>query len=179
MSNYLKTLLLPATLIVLGVTVATPASAGMIANQSYNFTGACSDCFSGKGNATATLTLTGNYTLGTAITGSNFVNFTYNGTNLLAGFSINPGDGGFGVSGNLMNIPGFNNLSVSKSGSQFMSFSSGSWCAGSACTNDFGTLRSGTYSAASTGAPEPATMGLLGLGLVAMTVAGRLRRSKK
>src|ERR1035438_10520490 len=96
-----------------GTTIVTP-------NEVYTFVGACSDCI---GNGTATLTLTGGYTLGTAITSSTFVRFVYNGTNLLGAFTILPTDAGFGVSGVMpTNLPGPAQFTVDNSQRFFDSF---------------------------------------------------------
>jgi hypothetical protein len=149
-----------------------------VPNEVFNFTGACTDCFSGEGNATATLTLTGNYTLGSAITGTNFVSFAYTGTDLLSAFTISDSDTNLSVSGSMTTIPGFNSLDVQSNNGIFDSQTVGGfWCAGSGCLSDFGTA--GTFSQASVGTPEPATFGLLGLGLAGFALLGRRRSSKK
>ena len=173
MSNWLKNL--APTLVVLGV-FAVPVSAGtlqqaniIVSSVTYNFTGACSDCYGGHGNATATLTLSG-YTLGSAFNASNFVSFTYTGTDLLPTFTITSLSPGLMASGTLpSSLPGYANVSVSSSSYFFSSMSDGTWSAGRPILGDRGTV--GTYSAL----PEPATMGMLGFGLLGVALLSRRR----
>ena len=96
LSTYFKALMFMAAV------VAVPASAdSLIPIELFNYTGTCTDCtFS-----TGTLELFGGYTLGSPVTSSNFVDFTYM-SNLL-NFSIDQSDPGFSVSGSLpATLPG-------------------------------------------------------------------------
>jgi hypothetical protein len=169
----LKNLTFAGTLIALAALAAAPASALPITNEIYDFTGACTDCYSGEGNATAELTLTGDYVLGQSITTSNFVSFNYDGTDLLSPYTIAAGDASLFVSGSLSTVPGFDTVSFSSVNGIFLSSSSGSWCTGvGLCESDQGT--NGSYSSAAT--PEPGTAGLLGAGLVALGMLSRRAR---
>ena len=74
----------------------TPASAAVVPEMAFSFTGVCSDC---DGTAHAELVLK-DYTLGETMGDANLVSFTYDGTNLLSGFTITPTSPGlylFGV----------------------------------------------------------------------------------
>jgi hypothetical protein len=127
----------------------TQSSSAVVSTITYNFSGTCTDC---RGTATATLVLVGGYTLGTPITGSNLVSFTYNGTNLQGPFTYTPSTPGFSVTGSMTNIPGFNTFSiVSNSGLFFSSTTSGTWLVN---VTDQGTA--GTWSLPG-GSPPPAT----------------------
>ena len=56
-------------------------------DQTFTFTGACTDCYDGHASVSATLVLS-NYTLGSAIGVGNFVSFTYNGSDLILPFTV-------------------------------------------------------------------------------------------
>lgn len=148
------------TLAVVTLGLTQTASGNFSTRTTYNFTGTCSDC---SGTATATLTL-GDYTLGQAITTSNLINFTYNGTNLTSAFTISGGDPGAAASGSITTIPGQNTVFISNNSNGFTSNTNGRWTVGLA---DFGTTS--TWTAASpTATPAPSTIVLLTLGLLAM-----------
>jgi hypothetical protein len=153
---------------------AVPASASVIGIALPNeilFTGVCGDC---AGDALAVLTLKTSNTAGASLTGSNFVSFSYFGTNLVNPFTIDNGDPGFFVSGNLpAALPDTANITIEGDGYTFVSQLSGTWSVSvplQLVAADNG------LSSAYTGAPEPATMALVGLGLTAVVFAGRWRR---
>jgi len=152
----------------------------------YNFSGTCQDC---SGTATATLTVTGNYTLGTTLTSANVVNFTYNGTNLNGPFTITPSSPNFFVSGSIANYPGQNTMSISSvqnvpdftsnnpgpnvpnSNLGFFSSTNGSWGVGLA---DFGSVS--IWGTPVSPTPAPSAGILLAVGLVMLTGFNLWRR---
>jgi hypothetical protein len=147
---------------------ATPAFSQ---NTTFTFHGTCSDC---SGTATATLVLS-NYTLGQAITGANFVSFTYNGTNLQVPFTITASTLQ-SVSGSMTTIPGANTFEVVASNLNEIEFESqvnGSWFCG---LGDSGTL--GTWTGAPPTTPAPPTSLLVGVGLLAFAAFGFWRRHR-
>jgi hypothetical protein len=156
------------------------ASSAFAQNTTFTFHGTCSDC---SGTATATLVLA-NYTLGQPITGSNFVSFTYNGTNLGGPFTIAPGPQSsffpyatdFGVSGSINMIPGANNFTAAQNLPHiiFSSQSNGDWYAGA---DDYGTA--GTWTAAPPATPAPPTSVLVGVGLLTFAAFGLWRRHRR
>ena len=75
--------------------VAGPSS--LPTHTEFQFTGLCSDCFSGAGSAHAQLVVQ-NYVLGNSFSISNFVSFAYDGTDLQSPFTI--------TSGNIANFSG-------------------------------------------------------------------------
>jgi hypothetical protein len=180
-----KVVLITLATVVFGI---TPASAVPASTTTYNFSGTCTDC---SGTATATLVLS-NYTLGTPITSSNFVSFTYNGTNLTGPFTITSGSPGLFVSGSINTIPGPNNFSVSVgintiaaqnrstvshavASNSFFSNTNGNWSVG-VIPFDFGT--NGVWGAAIAVTPAPPTSVLLVLGLLAVAAfSWRQRRT--
>jgi hypothetical protein len=170
--------LTPAALVIAALASALPASASTI---SYDFTGACSDCYGGSGNAYGTLVLSATYTPGSPITTSNFVSFTYDGTNLLGPFTITNSSPDLSVSGSIPSVlPSAATVSidavVNETFLEFNTNTDGAWSVTNPPT-DMGTLSS--WSAVSTSAPEPGTSGLLGLGLIAALVLGRRRLTNR
>lgn len=83
-------------------TAVAPLQAVAIADQTFTFTGNCTDC---SGVAKATLVLQ-NYTLGENILLEHLVSFTYLATNLLPGFTLVPSNTA-GISGSIpAGLPG-------------------------------------------------------------------------
>jgi hypothetical protein len=151
------------------VALVVPASA----NQIFYFSGTCTDCNSGNPSdpATGTLVLTDN---GATLSTSDFVSFTYNGTDLLAPFTISAGDPSIGVSGSIPSIlPGPADVIISNSVWQFESDSLGNWSIGNVSLGDFGSAS--TWS--DTAVPEPNTIFMLGAPLLALAFF-RLRMRK-
>jgi len=115
----------------------------------FQFVGTCADC---TGTATGTLILQ-NYTLGSQIQLSNFVSFTYNGTDILSAFTLTPSNIPNLISGSLpaslATTPGPASVSINANTSTpgFLTGSGGSWCAGAHCAFDHGN--SHTWSLAS------------------------------
>jgi hypothetical protein len=132
----------------------------------YNFVGTCTDC---QGTVTATLVLgnLGEYVPGSPITITNFVSFTYGGSNLYPSFTINDLSPGLEVSGSIpAALPGPADVGIQSDGLVFNSSTDGYWDAGPAA--DEGTA--GTWSLSTpSSAPEPGSLALLlgGLGMLA------------
>jgi len=132
----------------------------------FYFYGKCKDC---KGTAEAQLTL-GDYTLGESIDSTDFVSFTYDGTNLLAGFTITSSESPY-VTGKINGpLPAAEHFYVSHGDSNFLSLSDGSWYVDFADTGS-----SSVWSASPTGVPEPATLTLIGTSLIGMRFMRRRR----
>jgi hypothetical protein len=168
---------LACCLTVLLLAFVSPARASVSALSEYQFTGDCFDC-AGKG--VAQLTLTG-YTPGNDILVSNFVSFTYDGSNLINPFTITQSDivgpdTGF-ISGVLgPAFPGIYSFTLDKFSSNdlFQSYGEGFWCAGFSCSDDVGN--NGLWSVASSlPIPEPGSLALLGASVA--VVAARRRRA--
>ena len=146
-------------LLLVVVLAMTQSSSATVSTITFNFSGTCTDC---SGTATATLVLVGSYTLGTPITGSNLVSFTYNGTNLTSPFTYTPSSPGFSVGGSMTNIPGFNFFDITSSDLFFRSNADGTWLVN---ISDQGTA--GTWSLPGVPAtPAPPTSILLVMGLM-------------
>jgi hypothetical protein len=136
----------------------------------YVFTGQCSDCYEGQGNATATLSLQ-NYTPGDVIAPGNLVSFTYDGTDMHSAFTITATDAldvnNFGIGGSIpATLPAFAYFNISYSGAgyeQFYSWDDGHWVVGAA---DYGT--NGTWIGGKDTVPEPGGLFLMTAGLAAI-----------
>jgi len=117
------------------------------------FGGTCTDC---AGGVTGTLLLNGTLAadLGQPIA-SNFVSFTYNGSNLLAPFTINPGSPGFSISGTLQVSPTIPAFTIADTANNFKLQSDGTWCAGTTTACTIASADQGTSGSLST--PEPGT----------------------
>ena len=152
--------------------------------STFQFNGQCAG---GLGNCTGTgrgtLVLTDDYVQGTAILNSNFVSFDYTSNLLSLSFSgaptepALPGPGKiFSITGDLQNLPGpaFVEINLGPSNTVFLSLASGaSWCAGSTCNADFGTVYQW-----SSAVPLPAALPLFATGLVGLVLLGWRRKKK-
>jgi hypothetical protein len=163
---------------------AVPARADTI---TYDFVGDCADCYNGTGTANATLVLSADYTLGSEINSSNFVSFTYDGTNLLAGFTILDDSPGLFIADYSKLPVGLGpadfyvqaNLGEEGFYTDFQSMDNGEWGAGvvnMSVPSDMGT--NGTFSSSSA-ASEPASIFLLGSALLVVGMAARNRPSQR
>ena len=133
--------------------------------STFDFAGICSDC---TGIGAGELVLN-NYSLGTAIDSSNFVSFTYDGTDLLPAFTIMSGQEVL-ISGSISEpLPGAETFLLFGSDQYFSSSSSGFWCVGNGCLADFGLNHVwSAVDATSNTVPEPMTFALLGGGLLGL-----------
>jgi len=159
-------------LVVVAALAMTERSQSAVNTITYNFSGTCQDC---SGTATATLTVVGTYALGTALSSSNVVSFTYNGTNLLSPFTMTPSSPNFYVSGSIANYPGTNNVTIQttqSNSSNFFSSTNGSWAVGN--LSDFGSVS--IWGTPVPPTPAPSAGILLALGLVMLTGFALWRR---
>ena len=147
----------------------------MAPNQSIYFTGTCIDC---SGTATATLDLSGDYVFGDTISPSVIVDFVYNGTDLVSGFTLTT----FTFSGRTIPV-GFTSggLDIYLGGStasgaswNFYTGSSGGWGLCNDACADYGTSGTWSTSNSSAGTPEPASWALFGGAVAASAIRRRL-----
>lgn len=133
--------------------------ATFIPNSVFTFSGTCTDC---AGTATATLTLS-NYTQGNSILFDNLVSFQYDGTNLLAPFSINQANLS-NISGIIpVSLPSQANFSIANTSFFFFNTTvGGNWFVG---LDDFGANGMFAAKAPTSGVPEPVTVAMMALGL--------------
>lgn len=149
----------------------------------FTFDGICTDCKT-TGHGMGTLTLT-NYTPGSAIANSNFIDFTYKGD---VSYDVNNSNFFLGnVSGNISSAPGFYNFNLTTLGIEgFVTFSTdtaGSWNTGvNVLSDDQGNTGTWNGSAVVSGVPESSTwammlLGFGGLGFLAYRKAAKCPRT--
>ncbi len=165
--------------------LSSSAHAGVVAfngSGAWRFFGNCQDCAAAAQQqnrpVTGTLTLQ-NYLQGTALTNANFVSFRYDGSNLLAPYTVP----GAAPTLNFVNLGGF----LTQGGAQqvFLDFGTqgyfdlagGNWA--TCVTNcllpdDFGN--NGSFVLQSQTVPEPGTYALLVVGLGALGFASRRKQ---
>ena len=150
--------------------------------STFQFNGQCTAALGNcTGTGRGTLVLTG-YMQGNTIVNGNFVSFDYTSNLLSLSFSgaptepALPGPGKiFSITGILQNLPGpaFVEIDLGPSDVAFQSFTTGTWCAGSTCNADFGTVYQW-----SSAVPLPAALPLFATGLVGLVLLGWRRKKK-
>jgi hypothetical protein len=146
--------------------LSTSSRAAVVQEETYFFTGVCSDC---RGDVSATLVLEG-YTQGESLTKADFVSFSYSGSNIVPAFTIPPSDL-YNITGVIptdLPAPAQVILSFYVSPTNFWAYSDGNWYVNA---SDYGT--NGTWSV-----PEPSTWAMMLLGFAGLGFAG-YRRTRK
>lgn len=170
--------------------VSTPGGAAgvvTVTDETFYFTGACADCTGDGpgGDVTATLVLQ-NYTPGSGdFLPGNFVSFSYGGSNLVPGFTVDASTPGFVLGqliGNFSTLPGANLMIIAwaiSSGptDEFSTGTDGTWTLSIPTSADQGTNGSWSPTAPST-VPEPATWAMMGLGFAGLAFAGYRARKR-
>ncbi len=166
--NHLKHLTLSLSLIA-GWSSGAFANAVLNTYETFDFTGTCSDC---SGTVSGVLQLE-NYTDGAQIGASNFISFTYNGSNLFNPYTLNSeaylsGTLGTSNSSDSFFITGYdaNNIFVGFNSTE----ASGIWSTGIQQPADTGT--NAVWSQVNV-ISEPGSLALVGIGILGVTASRR------
>jgi hypothetical protein len=188
MTNRLRSFLLAGAVSLSLGALGTPAGA-TVPDETFYFTGTCADCTGDGpgGEVTATLVLMGYVPGGPDFLPGNFVSFSYGGSNLVPGFTLNASTPGFVLGqliGSFSPLPGPNFMTIAWAITSptdptdtFTTNTDGTWTLSIPEAADGGT--NGSWSLTAPGAvPEPATWAMMGIGFAGLAFAGYRARKR-